>query len=151
MEYDRYAHHHKLYIIGMICLLLTLILFTLSMYIVPYLIWDLDYHVPELVLNLHKFFNEDLHFSLNLSNLFVWLCFFLPALFTGIASFLISNYIDNEWSIMTGDIPLEQPSPKEEDLKSEDLRETTELSLKIIFYMILALAALFLLQLIVTS
>lgn len=96
MEQDRFAANNKLYIIGLIALLLTLFLFFFSIYILPYLIWSLNYDVPDFVSSMVAYFEDDLRYTPLNSKILTWLIFFVPGFITGYISYYISNNIDNK-------------------------------------------------------
>jgi len=96
MEQDRYKNNNKVYIIGIICLVVAITFFFFSMYIAPFIIWDLKYDVPDVITSLITLFRENYGYSLGVSKIIVWLIFFLPSLITGFISYYISNYIDNK-------------------------------------------------------
>ena len=130
MEQDRFAFNKILYIVGIVCLLLSITLFFFSMYILPFLIWDLHYDVPDFVSNIIAFFGDQYYYSSGVSKLFCWLIFFIPSLITGVISDYISNYIDN--LILGVRSPEEIEEHKTESLEMRrGIRESVILSLKI--------------------
>jgi len=71
MEQDRFASNGTLYIIGIFCLIVCLSLFFFSMYIAPYLIWDLKYDIPEFILQNIEYFQEQYEMTENASRFLV--------------------------------------------------------------------------------
>ncbi|MBI2786043.1 MAG: hypothetical protein HYX60_06965 [Legionella longbeachae] len=144
MEQDRFEVNHKLYILGMICLVLCLGLFFFSFYILPYLIWELDYNVPLVILNLLAVLQEDYNYSVGASKVIVWLIFFLPSLITGIISYFVSNYIDNKLYVEPPVNENKESLPPKEIGK--EVKESVALGFKILGLMIVIIIILFLLQ-----
>lgn len=148
MEYDRYKGHHKLYILGIVCMILCLGFLFFSLYITPYLIWGEHYDVPEFVSTLLALFEDRFQYSSATSSFLVWLLFFTPSLICGFISYRISNDIDN--SLLGGQDPI--PAVDKSEILQEvrrDRAESTRLSLKILVLMILVVLAILLLQLII--
>ena len=135
MEPDRYKINHKLYILGIICLVVALSLFSFSLFIAPFLLWQLDYDVPELIINLITLFEGKYEYGAGSSKLLVWMIFFVPSLITGFFAYYISNRIDSE--IYKSEIPrrYEGKMPISAEI-SKQIRESAGLGLKIILLMI---------------
>ncbi|ARB91298.1 hypothetical protein [Legionella longbeachae] len=150
MEQDRFSHNQKLYILGMICLLLGLGLFVFSLYIIPFFIWDLNYNVPYFILALLNLFQEEYNYSIEASKVIVWLIFFIPGIVTGLISYVVSNYIDNQI------YKAEQKSEENQgNLYNQEKRivrqESIFFSLKILGLMILFVFLIFLFQYLIQS
>lgn len=150
MEPDRYAANHKIYILGMICLILSLSFLFFSLYIVPFLIWELDYDVPLLVVNLISVLKENYNYSLGASKLIVWLLFFIPGLIAGFISYRTSNYIDNTIYHLNSTADENQDQKRVSEHRQE-LKDSSSLALKIIGLMILIVAAIFMLELLIQT
>lgn len=147
MEYDRYKDHNKLYILGITCLILCLGFLFFSMYILPFLIWDLHYDNPEFISYLISFFEDKHYFSHSISTLFVWLIFFVPSLIAGIISYYISNRIDNQLFDVTPESTM-QSNEQPIDIK-EEFKESASFGLRILLLMIAVVLAILLLQTII--
>ncbi|KTD54406.1 transmembrane protein [Legionella sainthelensi] len=150
MEQDRFSHNQKLYIVGMVCLLLSLGLFVFSLYIIPFFIWDLNYNVPYFILALMNLFQEEYNYSVEESKVIVWLIFFIPSIVTGLISYVVSNYIDNQI------YKAEQKNEENQGniYKQEKRimrRESVAFSLKILSLMILFIFLIFLFQYLIQS
>lgn len=145
MEQDRFGRNSKLYILGMICLVLCLGLFFFSLYILPYLAWGLNYNVPDVVLTLLSSLQDDYNYTVGASKLIVWLIFFVPGIITGLISYFVSNYIDN--NIYRSELNLEedQENPPSKQIGKE-IKESAGFGLKILGLMILIVIVIFLLQ-----
>ncbi len=135
MEPDRYKINNKLYVLGIICLVVALSLFSFSLFIAPFLLWQLNYDVPELITNLITLFEGKYEYGAVSSKFLVWMIFFIPSLITGFLAYYISNRIDRE--IYKSEFPdryMEKMSISGEI--SKQLRDSAGLGLKIILLMI---------------
>ncbi len=153
MEQDRFIQHQKLYVTGIVCLLLSLILFFISIYILPFLIWNLHYHVPYAIDAMINFFSDGDHYSSAVSKLFTWLVFFIPAVVAGLISYFISNYIDNQILDIGHRASLEEESEEERISRLHNAvaaRDTVLLSTKIIFLMVIIVIIILLLQVLIS-
>lgn len=149
MDQDRFSSNSKLYIIGIISLVLSLAFFFFSMYILPFMVWHLNYDVPELILNLVSFFQNKYDYTERASRTLVWLLFFVPCIITGFISYYISNHIDNKILGLAPKSEEDEGMPAREI--KEELKESASLGFKIIFLMILIVCLILLLQLFVQS
>ncbi|KTD41357.1 hypothetical protein [Legionella parisiensis] len=150
MEQDRFGSNSKLYILGMICLVLCLGLFFYSLYILPYLAWGLNYNVPDIVLTMLSSLQDDYNYTVGASKLIVWLIFFVPCVITGLISYFVSNYIDN--NIYKAELRVEEESenaPRKQIGK--EIKESAGFGLKILGLMILIVIVIFLLQYLIQS
>ncbi|MCL9685003.1 hypothetical protein [Legionella maioricensis] len=145
MEPDRYKTNHKLYISGIICLVIALSLFSFSLYIVPFLLWQLDYDVPDLITTLITLFEYKYEYGIVSSKLIVWLIFFVPSLITGFFAYYVSNRIDSE--IYKSELPkkYETKMPVSGEI-SKQIRESAGLGLKIILLMVVIVVIVIFLQ-----
>ncbi|HEN5600444.1 TPA: hypothetical protein U6322_002607, partial [Legionella pneumophila] len=96
MQHNIYENS-KLHILGIICLVTSLGLFFFSLYIVPFLIWQLDYDIPDFISNMIAYGEDEYYFSPITSKTLVWLIFFTPSIIMGYLSYYISNYIDKNY------------------------------------------------------
>lgn len=145
MEKDRFSNNHKLYILGLVCLVLCLGFLFFSLFILPFLIWQLNYNVPDFISAILNLFQEEYGYSDESSKTIVWLIFFIPGVITGLISYLVSNYIDNQ--IYKPEVESED---NEENLRNREKkqarRESAVFSLKILGLMILFVFLIFLFQ-----
>ena len=95
LEQDRYQHSPKLYIIGMVMLMLFWLFLLIGLYIVPYLIWGFHYEIPEFIIALIVFIQEEFDLSLYLAKWLTFLTFMVPAGVCMVISCVISYYIDH--------------------------------------------------------
>lgn len=135
MEKDRYQQNSKLFVIGLLCLLISLSLFAFGLYILPYLLWNLSYNVPEFVYTTREWLKEYYNFTESGASWTIILFFIIPALITGYISHLASNYIDNQIHGIE-----REKSTKISEIK-KGVRETFEFGFKILLLIILVLIA----------
>lgn len=147
MEPDRFKNNHFLYIFGLLSLILSLTLLFFSLYILPYLLWSLKYHVPDVVLYLSALFDDTYDYTTPQAHLLTWLVFFIPSIVFGFISYLVSNRIENQ--IHHVDTPEEEagaePEQNSEEFK-EEIKESASIGFKIISLMILIVVVIVLLQ-----
>lgn len=137
IDKERYQHNSKLFIISLICLVLSLCFFSFAFYILPNLLWDWDYDIPEFVYTLRQWVIDNYNFSEGHAKITVFLTFFIPALVTGFISYFTSNKIENE---VLGITPEKMPGENE---PSREMKETFSFSLKLFLTIILVLIVLF--------
>jgi len=108
MEPDRFRQNQKHYIIGILCLVTSLGLFALSLYILPFLAFGWHYGVPDFI----PIWSNDVREAYDLSQVAAsWLIFlvlFLPAVVLAIIADVLSNRIDSQ----IHGIPLKEPVKK---------------------------------------
>lgn len=88
--------NNKIFIVGVVCLVLSVSFLFFSLYIIPYLIWELHYDVPDFVAAAIVNVQDNYNYSGSTSKFIVWLLFLLPSLVMGLISYFISNRIDKE-------------------------------------------------------
>ncbi|WP_133140993.1 MULTISPECIES: hypothetical protein [Legionella] len=135
MERDRFQHHGMLFVVGLVCMLASLSLFAFGFYVLPYLLWNWSYGVPEFVLNLREWYKESYEFTESGSAWMVFFTFIIPAIITGLISQFSSNYIDNEIYHLN-----EEKLEKRSEIK-RDMQETLSFGLKVFLLIILVLVA----------
>lgn len=141
MEYDRYQQNSKLFIVGMITLLVSLSLLAFALYILPYLIWTLPYKVPAFVLDWREYIKRTYEISEARASWWVFFTFIIPSVVCGYISYLASNRIDNQIYHVIPEKPEE-----EKEIVKKDFKESTGLSLKILGSIILTIAVVTLLE-----
>lgn len=144
MEYDRYQQNSKLFIIGIICLLLCLSLGAFSLYIIPSLLAGWVYNIPEFILVWQQRLIERHNFSQFGAGGVICLFFLISTLISGYISYWASNRIDDE---IYG-LNLEKPKPEVE--AHSDLKESFGFGFKVLLLIILTLVAIFFLQWLLT-
>lgn len=150
MEYDRFRHNNKLYVIGIISLISALSLLFFSLFIVPFLIWNLNYDVPDIITALITFFEEHYDFRPGPSKFLTWLIFFVPSIVAGYISYYVSNHIDDQIYKLNNPSTTETQDEKIATEQSHrEWLESANLGFKIIGLMIIIVVAILLLQLLV--
>lgn len=144
MEADRYKQNHKLFIFCMICLLMSLTLFGLSLFILPHFIWGWHYNVPGFVFDLTEWLIEYHSFTSAGAKIMVFLIVFIPALITGFISYITSNYIENKV------LDIHEEKNTDEINAPLELKETFSLSMKILLLIVLVVIVMFLVQWLIT-
>ena len=86
----------KIFIAGVVCLVLALGFLLFSIYIIPFFLWNVAYDVPDMITSMTSTLQEEYDYTSAGSKLIVWLIFFIPGLITGCISYYISNRIDKE-------------------------------------------------------
>jgi hypothetical protein len=88
--------NNKIFILGIMCLVLSLGFILFALYILPYLMFELSYNVPEFIVDYMQFLQEKYSYSSFGSKFIVWLTFLIPGLITGYVSYYISHYLDKD-------------------------------------------------------
>lgn len=140
MEQDRYQQNTTPFVLGMVTLLLSLIFFTLSFYLLPYLLWGWQYKVPAFVINWHEWLKQQHAFTDSGASWLIFFIFIIPGLICGYISHLASDYIDTQ----VCEIPPEkiELSP----MVKRDIKDSLNLAFKIILLIILVLIGLAVMQ-----
>lgn len=137
MEQDRYAQNKGLFIISMICLLLCLSLLAFAMYILPALVWNWRYDVPEMVITMRESIRSQYGFTETFAGLAVFLLFFIPAMILGFISKSTSNNIEDH---IYG---IEHESKVNTEVIKRDVQQTVSFSIKILLLALAVIAAVF--------
>lgn len=95
MEYDRYQENRFVYIVGIISLILSMSLFTLTLYIIPYLVFGITYSMPEFIPNWQQYLLNVYEFTNAGASWIIFVVLLSLSLFTALIAFLASNKIDN--------------------------------------------------------
>lgn len=143
------TQNNRLFIFGIICLMICLASILYSLYILPFLIWNLSYHVADTVLNLIAWFEDNFYYSPAVSRLLTWLIFFIPGVITGLLSWYVSINLDRQ-ALGLEIEPTEseeQPAIKTQQFK-RDMRESAGIGMKILFLMLCVLGLVAVVQLI---
>ncbi|PJD90727.1 MAG: hypothetical protein CK424_08650 [Legionella sp.] len=96
MEPDRYQQSHFSYIAGVCCLFLSLGLFAFSLYLLPYLFFDWQYNVPQMITDFSAMLQSNYAMSTNGIAWVICLGLFLPAVILFIVADVLSNKIDKQ-------------------------------------------------------
>lgn len=145
MDYNQYQQNNKLFITGIICLVFSLSLIFFSLYIAPNFIWDLNYDIPDFIVEQISYFQDNYEFTTAGSKFIVWLFYFILGVVTGIISLYISQKIDH--IVLHDELNIEDNEEQKPgvDVK-EELKESAGLGAKIILLMVAIIVVIFLLQ-----
>ncbi|MFM9185238.1 hypothetical protein [Legionella pneumophila] len=132
-------------LIQIICLIIFLVLFFFSLFIMPFLIWELHYNVPDFVSNMIAYLEDTYYYSSPVSKTLVWLTFFIPCLITGYFSYYISCSIDKKNLLKDANIDEEQ-SKEISSVTNEQIKESASLGFKILILMAAIILIIFILQ-----
>ena len=148
MAYDRYQKHQKLFIFGMICLVLSMAFTFYGLYILPFLIWNINYGVPQLITNMMVNLQENYNYTPFTSGLLVEAYFLIPGAITGLISYYISNYIDSDLVVeeTEADKVVEEETIEKKRKRQQDLKESANLGVKILVIMVLIVVGILFLQ-----
>ena len=145
MEHDRYQENKALFIIGLISLIATVVLFAFSIYILPAMMWGWHYNIPEQLF----IWREQLKTYYQISELYagviLFLSFFVPALLMGFISYWTSNKIDNQ--IYRSELYQPERMPG----YSAGSEESLGLGLKIFILALLVIAGVLFMEWLITS
>lgn len=129
--------NNKLFFAGIVCLILCISFTLYSLYILPYLIWNLNYNVPGLVLTLIAYFQEHYYYTESASRFMTFFFFLIPGIISGLFSYFISYQIDNK---VLGIMPEKTESEQEAEWHAQqlkrELKESAGLGFKILLLMI---------------
>ncbi len=133
MEPDRYQQNKKLFVLGIVCLLLSLTLFAFGFYILPFLFWKWNYNVPDFVIEWLEWLEEGYGFTHRSASWLLLSLFLLPATICVLISDWVSNHIDNQ--IYSQQIKIHTKSIE----LRKDTQETLKFSVKVLLLLILVL------------
>lgn len=142
MEYDRFQENSVLFVIGIIALLLSLSLLAFAFYILPFLLFNWVYDVPEFISIWREWLRFEYKFTTVGASWFILLMLLIPALICGYISYYASNYIDNR---LHNIVPEKKVYSRKNQI-SRDIRETLKLVLKVLVLIILVLVGISLIQ-----
>jgi len=134
MEIDRYERNNKVFLLAMISMITSLTLLGFILYILPYLMFDWVYNVPEFIAAWEEWFVDNYNYSNHGARRFLLFLFVLLDFFCIIVAYLTSNTIEKQ--IFKSEIQSTIiPTKKNNNVDSEGLN----LSLKIIFIIFIVL------------
>jgi hypothetical protein len=96
MVEDRYAVNKPLYTLGMFCLICAMALLMFALYIVPRLLWSLQYDVPAFVTEGQVWFQEEWLWSKGAANWMMFGIFFVPGVLLACISDWVSKRIESQ-------------------------------------------------------
>lgn len=145
MDKDRFDVNSKAFVISMVCLLLCLTLLAFSLYLLPYLIWNWNYDIPESIFIWHQWLKDQYNFSDSAVHFIIFLSFFIPAVITGYIAYRLSNEIDKEV------LGLTTPETKiKTEVAREQLNASMTLGFRLLIIILLIIAAVFLFEWLIT-
>lgn len=143
MEADRFGHNQKHYIVGIICLIISLALFAFSFFIFPYLIFGWRYSVPSLVIIFRSTMQTAYDLAPVAAGWFIFLGIFLPGVILAVIADILSNKIDTEIHVSKSE--RERGTVEDTPTKTKRLKvgeqESKGLVLKIFMIIILVFVA----------
>lgn len=96
MEPDRFLQNQKSYIIGIVCLVVSLGMFAFSLYVFPFLIFGWHYGIPSFLSIWMISLQDYYHLSETAASWLIFLGLFLAGVFLAIIADVLSNQIDNQ-------------------------------------------------------
>lgn len=94
MPNDRYEVNKPVYIIGLISQICSLASLMLACYILPYLIWGLNYDVPEFISHWQTFLQDKFDYTDQAANRAILWTLFGSSIMFGLISYWASHYLD---------------------------------------------------------
>jgi len=108
MEPDRFAANHRMFIIGLVCLLSAWTLIIFSLYLLPHLIFGWHYHIPDFISAWRELFKAEFILGDRKAGwIIVWL-FLLPGIICAIIAYRASNDIENQIYAPQNKLPPEE-------------------------------------------
>lgn len=96
MEPDRYQINQKFYIIGLVCLLFSMVLFGMGAYILPRVAFGLNYTIPAFIFEWTNLVQIAYGLSEKSAGWLIFSLFFLLGFLFAIVTYVLSNRIDTE-------------------------------------------------------
>ena len=84
------------FVLGIICLVISLAFLLFAFYIIPFLLLNYTYDVPSALSTVLAIFHDSYEYSIFTSKLILWLVFVIPGLITGYLAYYISHLLDEE-------------------------------------------------------
>jgi len=113
----------------------------------PHLLFNWHYEVPEFISFWREWFVTRYTMTEKVAGIMVFLVFFIPGIFAGFISYLISNRIEDG---IYGLVP-EKSDNAEEGAIVKDVKETVSFSLKLFILIVCAVALLFFVEWLITA
>jgi len=129
MEPDRFQHSPKVYIIGLVCMIISMALFGFGAYIFPRIAFHFMYRIPDFIFEWINF--VQIAYDLNEKNAgwLILIIIFSLGLIASIITYAVSNRIENEiYSI--------EPQKLDEQKPSKEWKEAGPLILKIVLILV---------------
>jgi hypothetical protein len=129
MEPDRYQENHGLYIIGLICFLISTTLSLFVLYMLPHLLFGWRYDVPEFI----TYFREWIIANLEIGPLYASWCIFFFLLLLAALFAWVAHYATQQLDHVVPDLNLADKTNKSLRF-SKKPKQTTHILLKIIAF-----------------
>ena len=126
MEPDRFQHNPKVYIIGLLCMIASMLLFGLGVYTLPKIAFGFTYRIPETVYNWISWVHIAYDITEKKAGWIVLMIIFILGLASSIVTYSISNRIETEMYAI-------KPEIEHARTKSNKWKETGPLVLKMLF------------------
>jgi len=134
MEPDRFQHSPKVYIIGMICMLISMVLFGLGAYILPKIAFNLVYNIPDFIYTWSNLIQIAYGLNEKKAGWLILTVIFLLGVIASIVTYAVSNRIENQIYFIEPDKIDEHQVSGE---TGKEWRETGPLVLKILLILVL--------------
>lgn len=92
----RSQDNSTIFLIGLLCLVLSLGLILFALYILPFLLWNLAYDIPSIITEFIAVLEDNYNYDFSTCKIIVWLSFIIPGLIAGYIAYYISNLLDKE-------------------------------------------------------
>lgn len=129
MEPDRYEQNHTFYIIGLICLIVSMTLFGTGAYLLPRTVFGLNYNIPDFIFQWTALIQVAYGMSDKSAGWLVLFIFFLLGFLFSSVTYVVSNRIDSE-------IYAIKPEKKSGKKLNMEIKETGPLVLKVLLIII---------------
>lgn len=140
MEENRYKRNKPFFFIFMFSLIIGLSLLLLSIFIMPNILWGWAYNVPDFIYVWREGIRAHYDIAEHRAGFIVLSMFLFPALLMLMVAYLSGTKIENE---IQG---ISSAKSEHDPIISEDIKETTQFSLKLLSIITAVLALIFLLQ-----
>ncbi|MDP3562031.1 MAG: hypothetical protein Q8R83_07635 [Legionellaceae bacterium] len=135
MEPDRFVQDEKSYIVGILCLIISIGLFAFSFYLFPFLVLGWHYSIPEFIPIWGNDLQQYYQLSDEASSWLLFLVLFVPAIVFAVIADILSNRIDAE----IHGIQPKRIANKEQDIAP--IKESNQLIFKIAGIIVLVFIA----------
>ena len=96
MEDDPSQRHHKLFIVGLVSLVMTLAFLGITLYMLPNLLFGLRYDTPEFFLFLNEWLQSQYGYTNTGASKIILLSLFIPTTFFMVVAYIFSNRIERQ-------------------------------------------------------
>ncbi|MBA2648574.1 MAG: hypothetical protein H0U75_03060 [Legionella sp.] len=139
MQYGAYHKDEKFYIIALIFLVGCLGTLLFSLYITPYLIWNLPYEIPRFIIQMVHNIRQEHGYTEATSRMLVGLIFYALSIMFGVLTYLFSNKsntIDHE-AASTNDENSQRIIEQSQAENRSHMHESLNLALKLLCLLVL--------------